>query len=409
MTPADPRQNNQLPNLKPFNIDPVFFLLLYKAGVKARWFSFCAPMFIMGTVAWTAAASDLLVWPASADDLWSDVWLFVTHQPSTATQAMPLLRDYPSLVLTFTVSAAVILVYSLYWNAAKLHRDLEQSDCVTYDESNRAELIQSIEGVNARLRRWGYLSPIALGLAMLFMVIVNMSMKTRLFSFLGPDLYQNWWASLLPLRPGGVVWVIFGGIGIYMVYIEAVLGLTYVSFLRELHRKKKYTFNANPLNPDGFFGWYRLRQIVTNLQAGVVVSLLSAWTFSYFLQPAVGIVATVIVLLIFIGIVLFVYFSVNSGFRHQVIESKRRQTLEVGDLIKQNTEAVEKSFQGQPRTPGVPTDEERLLYLLVAYRRLEHISQIPSTPIRQRWLVAGVLSLLGTVSAIVIPLVQVFA
>jgi hypothetical protein len=401
-TPPDASPPSRLPDLEPFSIDPVFFLLLRKAEIKARWVSIFAPIVVLGAVAWSAAAYDLLVWPVSAAELWSDIWLFITHQPSSAPPVMPLLRDYPSMVLACTVSAALALVYSLYWDASRLHRDLEESGCVTYDERNRTELIQRINEVNAKLRRLGYLSPIVFGFAIMFMVILNMSLRTKLFSFLGPDLYQNWWASLTPLRPGGLLWVLFGGIGIYMVYIESVLGLTYVRFLRKLHRNKEYRFNANPLNPDGFFGWHRLRQIVTNLQAGAVATILSAWTFSYLLQPAVGIVVTVIVLLIFIGIVLFVYFSVNSGFRHQVIESKRRQTLAVGHRISQIEADVEKTF------PGSPDGRERLLYLLVAYRRLEHISQIPSTPIRQRWLVAGALSLIGTLSAIIIPLIQLF-
>jgi hypothetical protein len=397
---------DRLPDLEPFNIDPVLFKPLMKAGMRARWVSIGAPLLIIGIVAWSAAAADLLVWPVSAGRVWSDILLFVTHRPSTAPPTMPLLRDYPSLVLAGTVSSAVMLVYSLYRHAARLHRDLEKSGCVTYDDADRAELNKRIADVNDKLRRRGLLSPVALVLSFVVMLIVNLSMRTRLFNFLGPDLYQNWWASLTPLRPGGVVWVFFGGIGIYMVYIEAVLGLTYVNFLRRLHQEGKYTFNANPINPDGFFGWRRLRHIVTNLQAGVVTTLLSAWTFSFFLQPAVGDIATVIVLFIFIGIVLFVYFSVNSGFSRQVIQSKRRQALEVGERIKLHTDAVAASFHGPQPTANGPTNSERMLYLLVAYRHLEHINQIPSTPIRQRWLVAGVLSLLGTLSAIIIPILQ---
>jgi hypothetical protein len=387
----------------------MLFRLLRKAEVRPHWIAIVAPLLIIGVLVWTAASATLLVWPVSGDKIWPDVWLFVVHRPSDAPVSMPFLRDYPSMVLACTVSAAIALVYSLYWDAERLHRDLELSGCVTYEEEHRAELTKRIDEVNAKLRKRGYFSPIALALALLFMVVVNMSMKTRLFSFLGPGLYENWWASLSPVRPGGFVWVIFGAIGIYMVYIEAVLGLTYVKFLRDLHRSDMYEFEANPLNPDGFFGWYRLRQIVTNLQTGVVCTMLSVWTFSYFLQPAAGTPATVIIMFIFIFVVLFVYFSVNSGFRRQVIESKRRQTLEVGERINRHLRAVNKTFDGASNTQqGGPTNSEHMLYLLVAYRHLEHISLIPSTPIRQRWLIAGLLSLAGTLTAIAIPLLQYF-
>ncbi|WP_155370751.1 hypothetical protein [Catellatospora vulcania] len=407
-----------LPDLQPFNIDPVLLGPLRGARARPQWISAAVPVLIFGLVVWAAAAGDLLFWRVTPQALWADVWNFIAHRPSAEAATVPLLRDYPSIVLTCTIAAAVALVYHLYGDAAKLHSDLEKSGCVTVKDANRAELTQMINEVNERLSRWGRFSPLAFVLALILMVLVNLSMQAELFAFLGPGLYQHWWASLTPLRPGGIVWVVFGGIGIYMVYVEAVLGLTYVSFLRRLHRQQKYDFTANPLNPDGFFGWSRLRQVITNLQAGLVCTLLSAWTFSFFLLPSVGTVATVVVLLIFVGIVVYVYFSVETNFRRQVNESKNEQALQVGARISRQLAAVEQRFDvrapldGVPRQPGRDDphlrDTDRLLLLLVSYRQLEYISMIPNTPIRQKWLIAGVLSLLGTLSAIVIPLLEYF-
>lgn len=405
-----------LPDLKPYNVDPILLGRLAAMKVRPSYVWLAAIVVIAGSIIWSALASDLFFWSAGQSTLWQDIWSFVLHKSLDDTgQSVPYLRDYPSLVLTVTVISAIGLVYTLYGDAARLHSDLEESGCVTYKDANLADLIKRINDVNATLNKWGKFSILALPLAWLFMFMVNLTMQTDLFAFLSPGLYQNWWASLVPLRPGGVVWVFAGGLGIYMVYVEAVLGLTYVRFLRRLHKDGKYEFNANPRNPDGFFGWSRLRRVITNLQAGAVCTMISAWTFSFFLQPAVGIIMTIALLAVFVSIVMYVYFSVTTNFRRQVGQSKARQANEVGNRLAHHLRLADQRFDHETQPPGprpVPadgiTDNERLLYLLVSYRQLEHISMIPSAPVRQKWLVPGLLSLLGTLSAIVIPILQYF-
>jgi hypothetical protein len=385
-----------LPDLKPFSVDPILL------GRFAD-FQLSMPAAAIGTamvtglaVTWSAVSADLFYWSARPRSLWNDVWQFISRRsPRGLDQSVPYLRDYPSIVLTFTIVTSLCLVYGLYRGASTLHSDLEASGCVNYDEAGRAELTKRIDAMNKRLQTWGKVSPLVFVGSIAFTLMTNLTVKSNLFGFLGgPRPYEHWWASIYPLRAGGVVWVLCGGIGIYMVYVEAVLGLTYLNFLRGLRHSGHYQFRANMLNPDGFFGWYRLRQLITNMQAGAVCTLLSAWAFSYFLEPAVGTIATIVILSIFIGIVTYVYFGVNANFRRQVKRDKRAQADAVGREIAE--------LDGR-------TDPESLLKLLVAYRQLDYIAQIPSAPIRQRWLLAGALSLLGTLTAVVIPLIQYFS
>jgi hypothetical protein len=126
----------------------------------------------------------------------------------------------------------------------------------------------------------------------------------------------------------------------------------------------------------------------------VVCTFLSSWTFSFFLEPALGPLGMTAFITIFIGIVTYVYFSVNLSFRRQVRRDKDARSHEVARDIARLT--------GR-------TDTESLLALLVAFRRLDYIAQIPLTPIRQRWLVAGAVSLLGSLSATLVELLPYLA
>ncbi|MEN3610746.1 hypothetical protein AAH979_14465 [Plantactinospora sp. ZYX-F-223] len=382
-----------IPDLRPFVVEPLILARLDGAAAGNLTVALCTAALTALAAIWSAAASGLFLRSKDADALWNDIWLFALRNESNGVDtSVPYLRDYPSIILTFTIAASVPLVYALYRGAASLHSEMEASGCVKYDEAGRRKLTEAVEAVNLRLRRWGKFSPLAFAVALAFTTLTNLALQSGLFGFLAPGLYDEWWASLQPLRPGGVVWILFGAIGIYMVYAEAVVGLTYVSFLKRLHND--YQFRANMLNPDGFFGWLRLRQLITNMQAGALCTLLSAWALSFFLEPATGTIATVVLLSVFIGVVGYVFFAVNINFRRQVRRDKEAQTREVAEEIKKNA--------GR-------TDTEGLLLLLVAYQRLEYIAKIPSTPIRQRWLVAGALSILGPISAISIQVVKYFS
>jgi hypothetical protein len=404
-TAAAPAPPDPEIDIQPFEIDPMILRPLRLAGAGPVLVYMIMGLFIGLAAIWTSAARGLFLRAGNAPQLPLDLWSFVLRGHRHGTDdTMPYLRDYPSLVLTVTIAAAVGLVYSLFRGASKLHSEMERNGCIAYGERGREGVVEEVKQLNEKLAKWGKFSPLALFICLLFMIILNLTLKDKLFTFLGPDLYHNWWASLDPIRPGGVAWVVFGAIGIYMVYVEAVLGMTYVGFLRRLNPKKdkngqrldldkKFRFKANMLNPDGFFGWRQLRQLITNLQVGLLCTLLSAWAMSFFLEPAIRTIATVGMIATFVGVVTYVFVSVNVNFRHQVRRDKDNQRRLVIEDINRNIERK---------------DAEGLLLVLLAYRRLEYIAQIPSTPVRQRFVVAGALSLIGPLSAIVVQLIKYF-
>src|ERR1039457_7620873 len=108
---------------------------------------------------------------------------------------------------------------------------------------------------------------------------------------------------------------------------------------------------------------------------------------SFYLQPALGSVITVVVLTTFGGIVLYVFISVTSNFRRQVKVDKNMQRAEIGLEIIKNAESTEVGI---------------LLRTLVGYKRLERVSKIPSVPTRPGWLVVGAITVVIPVTALVV-------
>jgi hypothetical protein len=383
-----------VPDLTPFAIEPLILARLNRAKVPPALAGALAGLVTFIAATWTALASNLFYAGVKSNSWWHNLWLFILHNStSDHNQTVPYLQDYPAIVLSLTIAASVYLVYSLFRYAAVLHSDMEKSECIITTKSGQNSLADAVEGINRRFVQWGKFAPIVAILAIAGSTLVNFRLEGRLFTFLGHgDLYKHWWASLHPFRLGGVIWIIFGALGIYMVYAEAILGLTYVKFLRTC--RDDYRFRANMLNPDGLFGWARIRLIVSNLEMGALCTVLSSWAMWFYLQPALGSFLTIIVLIVFNGVVFYVFISVTWNFRRQVKVDKDIQRAEIGNQISH-------SFDG--------SDTINLLRTLVAYKRLELVSTIPSVPIRPRWLWAGAITIVISLGVLIFQILAYFA
>jgi hypothetical protein len=386
------RPKPPVPDIEPFNIEPIILGRLYRAGVHPSVVGMVSIVATAIAVSWSALLSNLFYRSPGSLEGWRAVWSFLLRNPTNSVaRSMPYLSDYPAIVLTATIAVSIYLVYELFYSASVLHSDMGKASCIRYTEQGRKALSDAVDEMNAKFLKWGKAAPLALLLALVCTTLINLRLKGRLYGFLRNEhLYTSWWASLSPLRPGGVVWLLFGGLGIYIVYTEAVLGLTYLAFLRKC--RGDYQFRANMVNPDGLYGWSRVRRIVSNLEAGVLCTLLSAWALWFYLQPAVGSVVTVLVIGIFVGIVLYVFIGVTASYRRQVKTDKYTQRAEIGEEIANNSDG----------------DSRDLLKVMIAYQRLAVVEKIPSVPIRPAWLVAGAVTLIGPVSAIIVQLLKFF-
>lgn len=381
-----------VPDIRPFDAEPLLLARLAQRRVSPLTVTVTSTLIVFFSVSYAAALTDSFYPHPGSPSVGADLWHFLTRSPLTGSTAIPYLRDYPSLLLTLTITASVPLVYGLFTNLAVLHRDLDEYDCVRYDEQGGVALLAAVEDLNARIRKAGRLAPLAVVVMLVGIVAVNLALDGRLFPFAGSaDYYADWWARLSPIRLGGVVWVLLGTIGLYMVYVEAIVGVYYVRFLREC--RIQYRFRANPYNPDGFYGWSRLRKIFSNMEAGVVCSALTVAGMFYFLEPSLGGLLAAVALAAFMAIVLYVFIGALTNLRRQVAGDRKEQTAAI--------------IAQMPKS-SVPASAERALEVLAGLAQLEMLSKVPGMPIRKGALLAGGLSLLGPLAAIVGQLLRYF-
>lgn len=308
----------------------------------------------------------------------------------------PFLRDYASILLLLIIATAVPLVYALFRSLEKLHTSLLGNHCIelwastdkgsTVTPNSTAALDQLTSHVNNELnekyerigKRWWLTLP----LCVFIVYLLNVSMKKRIFDYLIPPgtstrsaqhlqpmLYAHWWASLSPIQPGGIVWVAAGGIGLYAFYAEAVVGLTYLSFLRR--SQGKYRFGANRWNPDGFWGWSTLRTAVTVQQLGLVSSALTAFALLNVFIAACGIDFTIVLMAAILLLVFYVFFGAMAALRRHVREDKQ-------DHITLRTDQLE--------ALGEPSENMDLRELTYRQQFLDDLTlwrQVPPMPLRR--------------------------
>jgi hypothetical protein len=369
-------ERKRVPDVDPFAIDPLIMTRLRNRGVSPGGLAIGLSLLFVVTVVLPASLAGRLVRVDHPSTWWNEVVAFVTRG-RLAIRAVPYLADFPSIVLTITVLSSTVLVYSLFINVAQLHSDMEGNDCVTYSEEGFDRLHVAVTELNDRFKHFGRYSVAAFGACLAFMAMLNWRLgQASLFPFMNEkDLYPHWWASSQPFQFDAIAWVVLGGLGLYVVYIESILGILYVRFART--SDPEYHFRANLANPDGSYGWGRLRKIITNLELGVVLTAASSWAVSFFLQPAFGALLTVIFLIIFVSVVLGVFVNINASFRRQVKVDKAEMLRGLESFLSRPLEADSSSTS---------------LAQLVAHDRLRMIWSIPASPIRKNWLIAGFLT-----------------
>jgi hypothetical protein len=377
-------KDSPIPDLEPFGIDPILgWLHKHKYSPARIWTvtTLVIPLAIIG-----AALHRSSLWsPLSKASVINDIWLFLLRSRSNAgsIESMPYLRDYPSIALTATTALSVPIVYKIFDCMSKLHKNLHESGCLDCGdtEEQQRRLAEDIAELNSRLKtssKSAFMKLLAIAIILTF---VNFKLEGQLYHPLGVDrLYEKWWAGLSPFHMGGLAWITFGALGIYMVYVEAVVGFHYIRFLKK--SRDNYDFRANRFNNDGFFGWSKLRQVVLYHAIGVGCSIVSAFSMFYVLQPAIGGPLTAFCIMVLIMAALWVYFSAIHILRKQIKEDREKQM----DPILNELRLKINSPTAEPRADSAPAAEQidavaEHIKVLVAYRHLEAIEKIPSVPI----------------------------
>jgi hypothetical protein len=386
------KKTESIPNLKPFEIEPVLLSRLNKFNLSPTLVGIVTAFIVLLATSCSALLDNAFFRPLSKTSTIGDLWLFFTQSKSgtESIRSMPYLRDYAALLLTVTIILSVPFVYGIFKSMSVLHAELEENKCIRYIGNGRERIISVINELNDRLKNYGRWARLVIFAILATVTFVNLGLKQHLYPFLGiDDLYDRWWAQAFPIHLGGLVWIVVGSLGIYMVYVAVILGVTYVKFLSKC--RDNYFFGANRFNPDGFYGWSRMRRSLSYQEAGAACSVISSFAMFFILQSVIGTFLAAVIISTFMTAVFCAFFFVIHSLRRQVRVDRKMQIEEV--LKDLPAEGQSNSVSGQ-------------VAILTAYRHLEAIERIPPMPIRQRFLISGIVPMIAAVIGFINQLIK---
>jgi hypothetical protein len=252
---------------------------------------------------------------------------------------VPLLRDYPAILLVTTFTLSIPLVYYLYSQLALLYGSLHTNGCLTVRDATGFKREREI--LNDQFKAWGRYWWVVAGVslaiaALMYWVLFN-------FHSFGPWAADNlpapessawlrtarssWWASIhKPFRLGSVVWVLTGAGAIYSFAGQSFIGWSWQRHLGRLLNKVE--FRPTWSDPDGVFGWRRLRNLVAALLFGSLPLSTSAGLAIFLMFRArVGIFPAATVMSLFIANIALCLVRILAALRRNIALTRRADIL----------------------------------------------------------------------------------
>lgn len=382
-----------LRDFDPFAVDPIM-RRLHRRGTSAStvWLACISTVALAGTIASMRAGNFFPV--RYGRSTFGDIaTLFARPKSETVGETqVPLLRDYPTLLLAFTCATAAPFIYSLFGALSQLHSSLAENQCLEIARDHDvAALDADIEQLNARVERFSRPATALYVFAAIYVLVALMLVRQSHDGFfyltaknehMSGELFRGWWAR--PFSAGFFVASVVGAIGAYLVYIEAVVGLQYVAFVRR--NSAIYRFRANRYNVDRNYGWSVLARAFRYMLLGVATATLSAGALYYFLRPVLPVPLVVIVLSGFLIIVCYVSLASSILLRRHVVAARTDACTSLSHKLEALQEA---------------STVEELLRRQVLNEELTYFREIPDFPIRGVWLfLAGVGLAIGLTASI---------
>jgi hypothetical protein len=385
-------------DIEPFRVDPILRYFRDRNSSELR-VALISVFSVLGLAIVGAALSNNGFWavPMERSTFQDFMGSFSARESGTlGTAHVPLLRDYASMVAAVTACCAPWFIYALFNALSEMHSTLARNGCLEISSSMTVAAINDeVADLNAKFKRYGesgrsmmVLLLLAVGLA----YVAGQGARDA-FGYLVPPedsrlddtiakLFEGWWAR--PFLPGYFVWVAIGSFALYMVYVEAIVGLSYTAFLRR-HRDK-YRFRANSYNIDGYYGWENLRKAYTFMIAGVATSALSMYPIYVYLTSAISQPATIALLIGYIGVVLYVSLAsalmLTAHVKGAKIDAMQSLAAELEMLRTANT-------------------VESLLRRQLLSDELRYYREIPAFPVASRWtVVAGLVTVIGVLASL---------
>jgi hypothetical protein len=346
-----------------FSIDTFLFSFLNYYKKTPLFFGIFYSSFLLLCLILSVILSDLQIDDLTATSVFSQMQSILFYKWDALITKVPLIIDAPGILILLVSTATPCRVYYLLHDAQSLHRDLAKHGGVAFGSEGFTRFNTYVREMNSTLKKLARYRDLALIYSFCVASIVFFLQKNRVYEYLGGyEIYSNWWASLDPFRVGGLVIIFFFGLAIYAILVEIAFTWNYTRFLKKC--KNDCFFCPNAANPDGFFGWLRLRRIINNLKSGLYFMVCGVLALTYYLIPA-GRSIGILLLLIFIIIVVYTFTTITSFFKEQALKSKNS----IVERIEQRIQKFENRGALQPKA------------LLIEYEKLKLIQKIPSPPI----------------------------
>lgn len=273
----------------PNDIDPFIaessLRVLYRKGVRAELLFVPALFVIAAFVAISIQQGTL-----SMDNVLRAVCQDVAHLAHSSKlkcvtevavpARMPLLRDWPSLVLMVVVVLTPYLVYKQWLGFARMISTLRNLNLIL-DKRTGVSAVSSLDNevtrMNMYFARYGSSSlipAIVAAVAMGSLVIGSRQLIYKPFAPLGDPQWparmgETWWAGL---SSGGASWLLYfitGFVGVFYIVRMNLVGARVVLGLWRV--RKDVLFGVDLDNVDGDYGWKPVTQVLSATWAAMLL------------------------------------------------------------------------------------------------------------------------------------------
>lgn len=331
-------------NLNPFDAEPFFYRRMYRANVSVLRI-FLITLIIPLVLFVVAAAQGTLFTPKTGASVAKDFfsWLFI-HQYSRPLNSqsayIPLLRDYPDLIILVSFVLSVPIVYFLYQELSVIYGALHTNSCLFIIDQDG--FVREHAAIKDAYSEWGHHKYRNLAAAFLLAISIYAMLNIgSAFDYWAPpqlrgpalsawqaSAAKHWWAALVPFHVGSLCFVIVGAIALYSFGTETYIGWRWLRFLNKTSPMLAY--RANPSNPDGQFGWLRIRNMILwTFFGSLPLSALVAFGLFRISRPTIGLAGASIVFLIVLGDVSIVVIQIALSIRRNIEKVKRHDILQL--------------------------------------------------------------------------------
>lgn len=190
----------------------------------------------------------------------------------TAVHQMPLLRDWPTLILAFVAGLTPYLVYRQWTGFRDLVPDLTKFGLVGSRQTGTdgaARFREEVADVNAFIRNRSSASVLPGLVAVVAMIIITAGTERSIYPAFAPvsapgwsaEVARSWWANPEVGPLGFAMYFLVGYVAIYYVVRMNLVGGRIVLAL--WRTRKTVRFGMDVDNRDGNYGWGPVREILT--------------------------------------------------------------------------------------------------------------------------------------------------